>query len=79
MNGNFLAYQPDDPNNSFRSLFEDYDENDFEEFFYKIGSNRSKELINLFLKLKIRVSNSVFETEVFFLYILIKAPKIFIN
>ncbi|WP_325064363.1 P52 family lipoprotein [Borreliella bavariensis] len=34
--------------------------------------NRSKKLINLFCKLKIRVSNSVFETEVFFLYMCIK-------
>ncbi|WP_241763061.1 hypothetical protein QIA25_05205 (plasmid) [Borreliella spielmanii] len=34
-----------------------------------MGFNRSKGLINLFFKLKMRVSNSVFETEVFFLYI----------
>ncbi|WP_215536737.1 P52 family lipoprotein [Borreliella bavariensis] len=80
-NNNFLAYQPDDSNsladqsdgsNFLWPLFEDYDENDFDEFFTKLGPNRAKELINLFCKLKIRVSNSVFETEVFFLYLCIK-------
>lgn len=80
-NNNVLAYQPDDSNslayqsdgsNFLWPLFDDYDENDFDEFFTKLGPNRAKELINLFCKLKIRVSNSVFETEVFFLYMCIK-------
>lgn len=57
---------------SLLSMFEDYDENDFDEVFIRLGYNRAKELINLFLKLKTRVSNSVFETEVFSLYMCIK-------
>lgn len=80
-NNNFLVYQSDDSNSlAYQSdssdflwpLFEDYSENDFDKFFTRLGSKRSKELINLFLKLKMRVSNSVFETEVFFLYMCIK-------
>lgn len=80
-NNNFLVYQSDDSNSlAYQSdgsdflwpLFEDYDENDFDKFFTRLGSKRSKELINLFLKLKMRVSNSVFEIEVFFLYMCIK-------
>ncbi|SCW43642.1 hypothetical protein SAMN02983004_01108 [Borreliella japonica] len=70
-NNNVLEYQPDG-SNFLWPLFDDYDENDFDEFFTKLGPNRAKELINLFCKLKIRVSNSVFETEVFFLYMCIK-------
>ncbi|WP_150119872.1 P52 family lipoprotein [Borreliella afzelii] len=54
-------------------MFEDYDENDFDEVFIRLGYNRAKELINLFLKLKTRVSNSVFETEVFSLYMLLSS------
>uniref|UniRef100_UPI003B21C039 P52 family lipoprotein n=1 Tax=Borreliella tanukii TaxID=56146 RepID=UPI003B21C039 len=60
-----------DSNFLFR-VFETYDGKDFDEFFTRLGSNRSKELINLFLKLKTRVSNSVFETEVFSFYMCIK-------
>ncbi|APJ09135.1 P52 family lipoprotein [Borreliella afzelii] len=80
-NNNFLVYQSDGSNSlAYQSdgsdflwpLFEDYSENDFDKFFTRLGSKRSKELINLFLKLKMRVSNSVFETEVFFLYMCIK-------
>ncbi|WP_215538924.1 P52 family lipoprotein [Borreliella bavariensis] len=67
---NFLEYQPED-SNFLWPLFEDYNENDFDEFFAKLGPNRAKELINLFCKLKMRVSNSVFETEVFLLYMCI--------
>ncbi|WP_215539798.1 P52 family lipoprotein [Borreliella bavariensis] len=70
-NNNVLLYQTDDSNFSW-SLFDDYDDNDFDEFFIKLGPNRAKELINLFCKLKMRISNSVFETEVFFLYMCIK-------
>ncbi|WP_373588941.1 P52 family lipoprotein [Borreliella afzelii] len=66
-----LAYQSDG-SDFLWPLFEDYSENDFDKFFTRLGSKRSKELINLFLKLKMRVSNSVFETEVFFLYMCIK-------
>ncbi|WP_419264775.1 P52 family lipoprotein [Borreliella afzelii] len=67
----FLAYQSDG-SDFLWPLFEDYSENDFDKFFTRLGSKRSKELINLFLKLKMRVSNSVFEAEVFFLYMCIK-------
>ncbi|WP_233781029.1 P52 family lipoprotein [Borreliella bavariensis] len=66
-----LAYQSDG-SDFLWPLFEDYSENDFDKFFTRLGSKRSKELINLFFKLKMRVSNSVFETEVFFLYMCIK-------
>ncbi len=78
---NFLVHQSDDSNslvhqsddsNFLWPLFEDYDENDFDKFFTRLGSNRAKELLNLFVKLKMRVSNSVFETEIFFLYMCIK-------
>ncbi|WP_425337293.1 hypothetical protein [Borreliella tanukii] len=31
----------------------------------RLGSNRAKQLINLFRKVKTRISDSMFETEVF--------------
>lgn len=70
VNYNFLLSQTEDLN-SLLSMFEDYDEKDFDEFFIRLGSSRSKKLIDLFFKLKTHVSNCVFDTVVFFLYIYI--------
>ncbi|WP_420025678.1 P52 family lipoprotein [Borreliella valaisiana] len=49
------------------SLFENYNEKCFDKFFVMLGSNRAKQLINLFRKIKTRISGSMFETEVFLL------------
>ncbi len=53
-------------------LFENYNEKYFDKFFVRLGSNRAKQLINLFRKIKTRISDSMFETEVFLLYLCIK-------
>ncbi|SCW41532.1 hypothetical protein SAMN02983004_01017 [Borreliella japonica] len=54
------------------SLFENYNEKCFDKFFVRLGSNRAKQLINLFRKIKTRISDSMFETEVFLLYLRIE-------
>ncbi|MCD2332840.1 P52 family lipoprotein [Borreliella americana] len=61
-------------NNSTCFPLENYDEKDFDEFFLKLGSKRSKELINLFRKIKNRISEKSFEIEVFILYLCIDDP-----
>ncbi|SCW42145.1 hypothetical protein SAMN02983004_01052 [Borreliella japonica] len=58
--------------NSLWPLFEDYDEKNFDDFFVSLGSEKAKQLINLFRKIKTRISVNVFETEVFLLYICIE-------
>lgn len=39
-------------------------ENNFNRFFWGLGSKKSKELINLFGKIKVNLGNNVFENEV---------------
>ncbi|WP_418906308.1 P52 family lipoprotein (plasmid) [Borreliella tanukii] len=46
-------------------LFKNYNEKYFDKFFVSFGSNRAKQLINLFRKVKTRISDSMFEAEVF--------------
>ncbi|WP_418456560.1 P52 family lipoprotein [Borreliella lusitaniae] len=69
---NELQIIDDVDSNSSWVLFEDYNEKDFDEFFLNLGSKRTKELINLFLKIKTRISNDFFETQVFLFYLCIK-------
>ncbi|WP_210360421.1 P52 family lipoprotein [Borreliella garinii] len=53
-------------------LFENYNEKYVDKFFLSLGSDRAKQLINLFCKIKTRISDSMFETEVFLLYLCIE-------
>ncbi len=47
-------------------LFENYNEKYVDKFFLSLGSDRAKQLINLFCKIKTRISDSMFETVSFF-------------
>ncbi|WP_245532222.1 P52 family lipoprotein [Borreliella finlandensis] len=39
--------------------------------FFNLGPKKSKELINLFRKIKVKLGNNVFENEVFIFYLCI--------
>ncbi|WP_282597023.1 P52 family lipoprotein [Borreliella garinii] len=60
--------------NHLTPLFENYDEKNFDDFFLSLGSKRSKELLNLLLKIKTMVNNNSFEIEVFLFYLCIENP-----
>lgn len=60
--------------NHLTPLFENYDEKIFDDFFLSLGSKRSKELLNLLLKIKTMVNNNSFEIEVFLFYLCIENP-----
>ncbi|WP_187983412.1 P52 family lipoprotein [Borreliella bavariensis] len=60
------------------NLFENYNEKDFDELFMILGAKRAKELINLFRKIKTRLSYDLFECEFIILYFCIMDPK-FVN
>uniref|UniRef100_UPI003B20CAE9 P52 family lipoprotein n=1 Tax=Borreliella burgdorferi TaxID=139 RepID=UPI003B20CAE9 len=47
------------------------------EFFCNLGSKYSKELINLFRKIKVNLGNNVFENEVFMFYLSISDLNFF--
>lgn len=51
--------------------------NIFNEFFCNLGSKYSKELINLFRKIKVNLGNNVFENEVFMFYLSISDLNFF--
>ncbi|WP_420025502.1 P52 family lipoprotein (plasmid) [Borreliella yangtzensis] len=59
-------------------LFENYNEKYFDKFFVRLGSNRAKQLINLFRKIKTKISDSLFETEVFLLYLCIEDKDMYL-
>ncbi|MCD2322096.1 P52 family lipoprotein [Borreliella burgdorferi] len=45
--------------------------------FFNLGPEKSKELINLFRKIKVKLSNNVFENEVFIFYLCIDDMSFF--
>ncbi|WP_210753407.1 P52 family lipoprotein [Borreliella valaisiana] len=60
--------------NHLTSLFENHNKKIFDDFFLSLGSKRSKELLNLLLKIKTMVNNNSFEIEVFLFYLCIENP-----
>ncbi|WP_210369335.1 P52 family lipoprotein, partial [Borreliella garinii] len=60
--------------NHLTPLFENHDKKNFDDFFLSLGSKRSKELLNLLLKIKTMINNNSFEIEVFLLYLCIENP-----
>ncbi len=62
--------------NHLTPLFENYDKKIFDDFSLSLGSKKSKELLNLFLKIKIMVNNNSFEIEIFFIYLCIEDPRL---
>lgn len=60
--------------NHLPPLFENYNEEVFDNFFLELGFKRSKELLKLFLKIKTKINNCSFETEVFLFYLCIENP-----
>lgn len=62
--------------NHLTLLFENYDKKIFDDFSLSSGSKKSKELLNLFLKIKIMVNNNSFEIKVFLFYLCIEDPHL---
>ncbi|WP_210381677.1 P52 family lipoprotein, partial [Borreliella valaisiana] len=59
------------------NLFENYHGKNFNGFFISLGSKSAKELINLFRKIKTRLSSyNLFECEVLILYFILE-PRVF--
>lgn len=65
-------FSKDENCNFMLPLFENNHEKCFDNFLVKLGPNRAKQLISLFRKIKTRISDSLFETEVLLLYLCIE-------